>query len=372
MMMNAKVMQITPSFSRDKRPHKKAKALAPESEKLKLLRRELTNIKHSIGDEDAPSFAEDYKKLVEHTIMYFEGKIRDPGIMRLQMSKLLRYLEVRKNDDCFRWPDTDLSGDGSGYDSDVESYEGIFARVGYKVGKASSLEPRERHSRLDKIYGADWLPFSWAEPRTQVRLKKIAYAIAALCKRAKRRSNSVGHDMSMAIDQWVSDLGYLKQYHKDKFVWPDDSLFKEAERHSEFELWALIVHEDKVLMVYEIQLDVWRLPGGRIKLGENPEEGILREIEEETALPVRLEGMPDFFKITSNPELNDSRIRYICKATPVAAPDFVERLHVDKGASRPVISKLCWINAAEVAALPRVFPDFLRDWPLLSNTSEAA
>lgn len=369
-MMNAKVMQITPSFSRDKRPHKKTKALAPESQKLKSLRRELTNIKHSIGDEDAPFFAEDYKKLVEHTIMYFEGKIRDPGVMRPRMSKLLRYLEVRKNDACFRWPDTDLSGNASGYESDVESYEGIFARVGYKVGKVSSLKTSERHSRLETIYCADWLPFSWAEPRTQVRLKKIAYAIAALCKRAKRRSNSVGHDMSMAIDQWVSDLGYLKQYHKDKFVWPDDSLFKEAERHSGFELWALIMHEGKVLMIYEMDIGVWRLPGGRIKLGEEWGDGLLREIKEETALPVRLEGMPDFFENISNSELSDVRQIY-CWAAPVSVPDFVERLHVDKGASRPVISKLCWINAAEVVALPRVFPDFLRDWPSLFNTSEA-
>lgn len=47
---------------------------------------------------------------------------------------------------------------------------------------------------------------------------------------------------------------------------------------------AIILHEDKVLLVKNVNVNYWSLPGGKINLGENPEQCILRELEEELSL----------------------------------------------------------------------------------------
>jgi ADP-ribose pyrophosphatase YjhB (NUDIX family) len=56
---------------------------------------------------------------------------------------------------------------------------------------------------------------------------------------------------------------------------------------------ALIIDEEKVLLVYHKQLDVWLYPGGHIEADENPEEALLREVREETGLQIEILGEKD-------------------------------------------------------------------------------
>lgn len=51
---------------------------------------------------------------------------------------------------------------------------------------------------------------------------------------------------------------------------------------------ALIIDNDRVLLVYHKKLDVWLYPGGHIEENENPDEALLREVEEETGLEVEI------------------------------------------------------------------------------------
>ena len=44
----------------------------------------------------------------------------------------------------------------------------------------------------------------------------------------------------------------------------------------------------KVLLVQRRDLPVWVLPGGGLDLGESPEEGVIREVEEETGFKVKI------------------------------------------------------------------------------------
>lgn len=132
---------------------------------------------------------------------------------------------------------------------------------------------------------------------------------------------------------------------------------------------ALITHDDKVLLVYEAHLDSWWMPGGRITPGENMREGLLREIEEETALDVTLGDMIGFFDVIV-PErsrgANKHMFHFFFHATPQSAPDFAVREHFDTDPDHPgKVTKIGWFTVDEVRALPRVFPDFLRDWPQL-------
>ncbi len=47
---------------------------------------------------------------------------------------------------------------------------------------------------------------------------------------------------------------------------------------------AIILHDNKVLLVKNINVKHWSLPGGKIDSGESPEECILRELKEELSL----------------------------------------------------------------------------------------
>lgn len=51
---------------------------------------------------------------------------------------------------------------------------------------------------------------------------------------------------------------------------------------------ALIINNNKVLLVYHKKLDVWLYPGGHVEDDENPDEALFREVREETGLEVEI------------------------------------------------------------------------------------
>ena len=56
---------------------------------------------------------------------------------------------------------------------------------------------------------------------------------------------------------------------------------------------AVIVKGDKVLLVYHKKLNVWLYPGGHIEENETPDQAVVREVLEETGLPVEIIGEKD-------------------------------------------------------------------------------
>ena len=59
--------------------------------------------------------------------------------------------------------------------------------------------------------------------------------------------------------------------------------------------YAMVIHEGKILLTR--QHNVLHLPGGGIELGEKPEDGVVREVREETGLTV---GNPRLIDVTSD------------------------------------------------------------------------
>ena len=56
----------------------------------------------------------------------------------------------------------------------------------------------------------------------------------------------------------------------------------------DFTITAFITHQDKVLFVHHPRYGKWIAPGGHIELNEDPEQALIREIEEETGLKTEI------------------------------------------------------------------------------------
>lgn len=78
-------------------------------------------------------------------------------------------------------------------------------------------------------------------------------------------------------------------------------------------VFAIIFDDnDRILFCHRTDYDLWNLPGGRLKKGEDPWEGIIREVKEETGFDVKVEKITGIY---SKPRENDLVIQFICKIT---------------------------------------------------------
>ena len=58
----------------------------------------------------------------------------------------------------------------------------------------------------------------------------------------------------------------------------------------DFVVTGFIVFENKVLLILHKKLGLWLPPGGHIELDEDPEEALIREIQEELGINIRIFG----------------------------------------------------------------------------------
>lgn len=131
--------------------------------------------------------------------------------------------------DYFRWPDIQAEP-GQTVLSAIHAPEiGIFAALGYRVGKVRGQPDAVRLFLLDQIFASVLPPVNdadymrpWGLPGTATRLRKMAYFLASEIKNAKRK---VAQDMSVAIADWRRDYRYLyDKYYVDRFKFALPSL----------------------------------------------------------------------------------------------------------------------------------------------------
>lgn len=132
------------------------------------------------------------------------------------------------SDDSFPWPTTEaLPGNGP-LGSESWPQTGMLSYLGYHVGR-EGVAVQERRAILDFVYkdrlpnvnNADYM-ISWGTPGTATRLRKLAESLASFCRNQKRKDPYV-----VSVDEWDSDLDYLKIRHYDghyDFVWPHTEL----------------------------------------------------------------------------------------------------------------------------------------------------
>lgn len=65
-------------------------------------------------------------------------------------------------------------------------------------------------------------------------------------------------------------------------VYADNLTKKDISNNWHFASRAIILHENKILLLHTKKYDLYMLPGGRIENDETPEQACIRELEEET------------------------------------------------------------------------------------------
>ena len=135
-------------------------------------------------------------------------------------------------DDFFKWPSTEAEpGRRSKIDVDDWIQEGVLRYMGYQVGSTAGVSSNLRRRILEQIFEGVLPPVfppnyldQWGDPKSAARLQKMAEALAAFTRNAKRkRSDSLWG----AIRDWEGDLKFLyEQYFIGHFyfAWPDTTL----------------------------------------------------------------------------------------------------------------------------------------------------
>jgi hypothetical protein len=150
---------------------------------------------------------------------------RRAGAKRLRKKVADRLAEMSTR--FFHWPSTAVLPSSQALDGDQFWYsEGLLSFMGYRVGQ-NGVPASHRRDILDYIYhenipqvnSAEYMR-GWGVPKSRKRLKKTADSLAAFTRMARRNLLA---DMSVAIDDWETDLVYLKRTYYDgqyDFQWP--------------------------------------------------------------------------------------------------------------------------------------------------------
>ena len=128
---------------------------------------------------------------------------------------------------------------------------------------------------------------------------------------------------------------------------------------------GIVVHDNKLLLMerwrlYEQQkLHYFSIPGGGIEPGETPEQTVVREIEEETMIAVRVR-----HRVLEMHDGDSVHAIYLCEyisGEPALAPHAPEAIHGDDNRFKPG-----WVPVAKLSDIPLTYWEPLRS-PLIEG-----
>lgn len=162
-------------------------------------------------------------------------RILDRGkkVDRRQVQAALNKIEAewsRRNSsglpsEYFKWPTIEVRQSHGNMELADTKTEGLLSKMNYHVGVSQGLPELSRRRILAKIFETPLsvdIPVAekklWGKENTGIRLRKIAYTIAALVRNAKRRDRTA---LEVAIKEWEADLRFLyDNYYVNRFDFP--------------------------------------------------------------------------------------------------------------------------------------------------------
>ena len=119
-----------------------------------------------------------------------------------------------------------------------------------------------------------------------------------------------------------------------------------------------IVARDGAVALVRNRRDEWELPGGKLEIGESPERGVAREIDEELGLDVETTMLVDAWVYDIAPGTHVLVLTYGCaersERTPVVSPEH---------------ARLAWIAIDEIdrVQMPRGYKSSIMRWAALTG-----
>lgn len=125
---------------------------------------------------------------------------------------------------------------------------------------------------------------------------------------------------------------------------------------------AIILHEDKVLLMHRNRkgFDYYVFPGGGVEEGETVEEAVVREVEEETCLKIRLDRCLYYHDYNDESDQYYYLCEYISGTPKLGEANEKESMRRNgKNVYEPL-----WVETSKLKKL-LVYPLEIRDWLML-------
>lgn len=102
---------------------------------------------------------------------------------------------------------------------------------------------------------------------------------------------------------------------------------------------AIIIHDDKVLMVHSAKYDYYKFPGGGIEKEESPVEALIREVKEETGYQIIKESVKEYGRVLrrqkdtmkENCIFEQENLYYWCEIENIAAEQKLDDYEKEEG-----------------------------------------
>lgn len=88
---------------------------------------------------------------------------------------------------------------------------------------------------------------------------------------------------------------------------------------------GFVVYNDEILLIKNIPVDYWMLPGGKIDQGENPEQCIIRELKEELSLNIE---KPDYLLGTYTSQNEGKKDTIFVFVIKILSKDFTQQWEI--------------------------------------------
>lgn len=137
----------------------------------------------------------------------------------------------------------------------------------------------------------------------------------------------------------------------------NDTTFFTEEGIFNYRVGAIILHDNKVLMVHNKNLNQYYSVGGRCKMHETSEQAIIRECREETGIDFSIDSLcfiHENFFIINNKKYHE--ISFLYHMNPLDDINKIGKNKIDLSSNEHLV----WVDLDRISEIPTLYPDFFK------------